>query len=177
MSSGELARAKDVADMLRDAGYDVDVRDLAAHQAVVGETPYALVACVEFDTWKSLDEHVFDVQGALTRLAQEAPSARSWDLYVVALILAPMSSAAERALAEMIEADTRYARKFVRVAVRLPELDRALRPLLPLRPPAELGVGDPLIELREELLNLNVDQDVAERALAAFRQNEEVEVP
>lgn len=177
MSSSELARATDVAELLRKSGYEIAVRKLADREAVLGETAYALVACVEFDTWESLDEHVFDVQGALTRMAQEAPSARSWDLYVVALMRTPTSDAADRALAEMIEADTRYARKFVRVAIPSSELDRALRPLLPLRPPADLDIGDPLRELRDELLSLDVEDDVADRALEAFREHESVEVP
>lgn len=174
--SSELAHGEDVAGVLQTAGYDMATRELAGHQAFLGETRYALIACVEFESWDRLDENVFDVQGALTKLAQEAPSARSWDLYVVALVLVPPSDAADRALAERIEADTRYARKFVRIAVARSELDRALRPLLPLRPPADLGIGDPLLELRAELLSLSVEDDVADRALEAFRQNETVDV-
>lgn len=176
ITSSELARLPDVARLLSAAGYDVATHDLASASAVLAETPYALVACVEFTDWENLDEHVFDVQGALTQFASDSPSARNWDLYVVALLLTPAAEAANRALAEEIEGDTRYARKFVRVAVSQDDLDRALRPLLPLRPPADLAIRDPLEELREELETLNVADDLADVAVDSFRRDERVEV-
>lgn len=177
MTSPELARLADVEVLLRSAGYQLATRELAGFEAVLGETPYALVSCVEFDDWDRLDERVFDVQAALTRLAREAPSARTWDLYLVALVLVPTGDAGHRGLAEAIEADTRYVRKFVRVAVTRSALDRALRPLLPLRPPTGLDIDDPLSELRDELRVLDVADDVADAAVNAFRRTATVEVP
>lgn len=177
MSESELARLPDVEKLLRAGGYQLATQELAGATAVLAESPYALVACVEFADWDKLDERIFDVQGALTRFASTAPSARNWDLYVVALVLTPTHEAANRALAEAIEADTRYARKFVRVAVRQDTLDRALRPLLPLRPPADLAIRDPLAELRAELQTLDVADDLADMAVDTFRRDDRVDVP
>jgi hypothetical protein len=144
--------------------------------AAVGESPYALVACVELNGWDELDERIFDVQSALTRVAALAPSARNWDLYVVALVLAEGRDAMHRGIAEAIEGDTRYARKFVRAHVRRDDLERALRPLLPLRAPVELEVGDPLAELRAELRELEVDDADADAAVESFRRDRVVKV-
>jgi hypothetical protein len=176
MTETEPARLADIAAVLRDAGYELASRELAGVDAVLAETRYALVACFECDGWERLDERVFDVQSALTRVAEESPSARTWDLYLVILVLAPVRDATGRAAAEAIEADTRYARKFVRFDVAKDTLDRALRPLLPLRAPAELELSEPLGELRNELRSLLVADDVADAAVESFRRTNMVEV-
>jgi hypothetical protein len=176
MNAPELVRVADVAELLRAAGYEVATRELAGREAVLGETPYALVACVEFDDWSDLDERVFDVQAALTQVAAEVPSPRAWDLYLVVLVLRRAQEAAQRAQAEAIEADTRYARKFVRIAIAKDELDRALRPLLPLREPVGLEIRDPLNELRGELRALGIADDIADAAINTFQQTDTVEV-
>lgn len=176
MSGSEFARLADIERLLIGAGYAVDYAELAGVRALIGESPYALIACVELDRWDELEERIFDVQSALTRVAAGAPSARSWDLYVVAFVLAEERDAAHRAVAEAIEGDTRYARKFVRVHVRRDDLERALRPLLPLHAPAELEIGDPLSELRAELRELEVDDADADAAVESFRRDRVVEV-
>src|SRR4051794_23092132 len=102
MSTPALARLPDVARLLSTAGYQVAKDELAGTFVVLAETPYALVACVEFTEWENLDEHIFDVQGALTQFASSGPSARNWDLYVVALVLSPSHEAANRAIVESI---------------------------------------------------------------------------
>lgn len=176
MNSSQPARLADVSNLLEGAEYVVERRKLAGHDCVLGETPYALVACFELENWDQVEEHVFDVQAALTRLAEAEPSARAWDLYVVAMLLTPANEASDRALAESIEADTRYARKFIRVAVLQHDLDRALRPLLPLRSPAHLEVTDPIHELRNELGDLDLSDEVADMALRSFARTNTVEV-
>jgi hypothetical protein len=177
MTTPEPVRLADVAHLLQVSGYTLERSKLAGFEAVLGETPYALVACVELDDWATLDEQVFDVQAALTRVAEREPSVRTWDLYVVALIRTTTRDAAHRAVAESIEADTRYARKFVRMAVRQDQLDRALRPLLPLRPPADLRIAEPMVELRDELRELDIADHIADAALAAFARADTVDVP
>jgi hypothetical protein len=177
MTRPELVRLADVAHLLGVAGYTLETRKLAGFEAVLGETPYALVACVELNDWATLGEQVFDVQAALTHVAEREPSARAWDLYVVALIRTTTRDAVHRAVAESIEADTRYARKFVRIAVEQDQLDRALRPLLPLRPPADLRIAEPLAELRDELRELDIADPIADAAMAAFARTDTVEVP
>jgi hypothetical protein len=177
MTEPDLAHLADVAELLRSAGYELACRELAGAEALLGETPYALVACVELEGWETLDERVFDVQAALTRVSGEAPSARTWDLYLVVLVRSPARDAGDRALVEEIEGDTRYARKFVLVATPRGALDRAMRPLLPLRPPTGLEIRDPLGELRDELRALDIADQVADVALDAFERTDTVEVP
>lgn len=176
MKSAKLAGLADVETLMDEAGYALEMGELAGHPALICESPYALIACVELQNWDRLAEDVFDVQSALTRFAAEAPSARAWDLYVVALVLDEGREAHHRAIAEAIEADTRYARKLVRAAVLKDSVARALRPLLPLGPPATLAITDPLEELRSELNGLNVDECDVAAALESFRRTSEVEV-
>ena len=177
MTNAVPVRVAHVADALRGAGYDVAERDLADQPAVLAETPYALVGCVELTGWDGLAERLFDVQAALTHVADEAPSVRSWDLYLVALVTDAASTPAHRAVAERIEADTRYARKFVHIALLTDALDRALRPLLPLRPPVAVALSEPLDDLLDELLELHVEQQVAKAAIASFARTSTVEIP
>lgn len=89
----------------------------------------------------------------------------------------PAEDASHNALAEAIEADTRYARKFVRVAVPPERLDQALRPLLPLRPAAKFDLVEPLDLLRRELRGLHLDEELIEAALTEFEDRDEVRVP
>ncbi len=176
MTASQLAQLSDLEEQLSAAGYDVRRRDLAKTEVLLGESPYALVACFEADGWEKLEETVFDVQTEMTRIAAGDSAGRVWDIYVVAFVHAPAADADQTALREAIEADTRYARKLVRAAVPREALDRALRPLLPLRDPVGLEVADPLDELREELHALPVADEVADAALVAFASTDSVEV-
>jgi len=175
-----LAHLGDLASALQGGGYLVEPGELGGEHALLAENPYALVGCIEADTCDDLATRVSDAQAALTQLAAKAPSPRKWDLYLLVHVLAPPADREAEALIETLEADTRYARKFVRVAIDLDSsnaLDRALRPLLPLRPPAELELSDPLGELRSELLELDVPENVAAAALEGFGRVGEVRVP
>jgi hypothetical protein len=177
LSEHRLAHKDDVAAMLHEAGYTIAVRELAGERAVLAETPYALVGCVELADWESLTEHVFDIQAALTRVAAEAPSALAWDLYLIALLRTPPPSPTASATVEAIESDTRYTRKFVHATLAVDALDRALRPLLPLRAPVEISLGEPLEDLLHELLDLDVDERVARAAMQSFKDKDAVEIP
>lgn len=144
---------------------------------MLAETPYAVVACVEFDDWSALEERVFEVQAAFTRLVEYQPSLRDWDLYMAIHVLVVPPDPLLRRVAEKIEADTRYTRKLVRVALAPDELERALRPLLPLRPAAEFDLQEPLDQLQHELESDDLGSDLVHKAIDAFRRGEEVEVP
>jgi hypothetical protein len=174
MSERKPVRREDVAKLLESAGYEVQERRLAECEATVAATPYALVACVEPGGWDDLVQRVSDVQADLTKLASEAPSARSWDLYLVVLLEEAAESAAQRALVEAIEGDTSYTRKFVHVGLVRDHLDQALRPLLPLRPPADFRIADPFQELRGELLAVGVEEATVEQAIDSFKSEDEV---
>ena len=181
MTTPDFASLNDFADVLRSSGYEVAFRSFAASERVLlAESPYALVCCFEASQWGDLSQRVSDVQAELTQLAAGAPSPRRWDLYVVVHMLTRPPGPAEEALAEALEADTRYARKFIRVTIPqgdLEPLEIALLPLLPLRPAPEFDLVEPVEVLRRELYDLNVPHDVADAALAAFSQNDEVAVP
>jgi hypothetical protein len=176
MSEDGLASVEGVAQALQEAGYTVAAGQLAGEQAVLAETPYALVGCVELVDWDGLEERVFDIQAALTRVAEEAPSALAWDLYLITLLRTPPPSPAAAASVEAIENDTRYTRKFVHAALPADALDRALRPLLPLRAPVAISLGDPLEDLLNELFELDVDERVARTAVQSFKDHDAVEI-
>lgn len=180
MTAARLAQFEDLASALEAGGYAVQRGELAGEPALLAETPYALVACMEVETCDGLADRVSDVQAALTQFAAQAPSPRQWDLYLLVHVLVPPTDPVNEALLETIEADTRYVRKFVRVAIDLDysdAVDRALRPLLPLRPAAQFDLSDPLDTLRLELHGLKLSDDLASAALDAFERRGEVSVP
>jgi hypothetical protein len=174
-----LASLEDFARVLTEAGYAVEVRELAGERVLLAETAYILLACMDVDALKDLSHRVSDVQAALTQVAAAAPSARRWDLYLLIHIRVPVSDRDEGPLEEL-QADTRYVRKFVRVRIDSDEpdsLDRALRPFLPLRPAAVFDLLDPLEALRRELIELDLPAHLADAALSAFGRTQEVVVP
>jgi hypothetical protein len=176
-----ITSLEDFSNLLASSGYDVAFRTFSASQSVViAESPYALVCCCEVSDWNDLSRLVSDVQAELTQLAAGAPSARRWDLYLVIHMLIRPPGPAEEAIGEAIEADTRYARKFVRVAISSDDpgaLEKALRPLLPLHPAPEFDLVEPLEALRAELYDLDISHEVVDAALTSFSQDDEVMVP
>jgi hypothetical protein len=84
---------------------------------------------------------------------------------------------ADYAALQGAEADTRHTRTLVRVAVTPAELDRALRPLLPLRVGAVFDLAEPLQQLHDELLELGLEERVADTAVEIFGEEEAVRVP
>ncbi len=158
-------------------GYTVqEIEREATGNALVAETPYALVLCFEAE-WEQLEDRVEQVQAELTNMAAEHPSPRSWDLYVV-VVLQQVDRRFD-AVREAIENDIRYARKIVVPLTdgTRAEAERALRPLLPLKPITELPLIDPLQAVRRELLELKVDAQLVEAAVRGFEHNSEVRVP
>jgi hypothetical protein len=67
----------------------------------------------------------------------------------------------------------------VRIAISLADehaVDRALRPLLPLRPTPQFDLGEPLDALRSELYALNAPDDLVDIAIASFQSDSTVTV-
>jgi hypothetical protein len=187
MTASTTARLVDFASALRDSEYRVATRELAGEPVLLAESPYALVAILEVVDCVRLRERVADVQAALTKLSASDPSPRSWDLYLMVHVLEPITDPADHLLLEEIEADTRYVRKFVRVGIRkVPstedsgghsnDIDRALRPLLPLRPSPQFDLRKPLEDLRLELYELDAPSDLVDTAIDSFRVNTKVTV-
>jgi hypothetical protein len=174
-----VADLNDFAGALKGGGYNVVQHDLAGQSVLLAESPYALLAVLPVSDCIGLRDKVEDVQAALTRLAAEAPSARSWDLYLLVHMCEPVTDPVDALLLEEIEADTRYVRKFVRVQIDPAEenaMDRALRPLLPLRPSPRFDLTAPLDELRSELYALDAPRDLVDEAIASFEQRTTVEI-
>jgi hypothetical protein len=174
-----MIRAVDALEPLRavlhDGGYAVEPQDLPAlGLALLAETEHALVLCITA-VWDTVEEDLEEAQARLTRLAAIHPSPRSWDLYVVAVITDDRDDPRR----EMLEGDTRYARKLILVGVgqSTTRAERALLSLLPLRPTARFTATDPLAGVRDELLAQGVEADVADTALASFVSAGRVDVP
>jgi hypothetical protein len=173
----DLASLDDMSRVLERAGYVLERAELAGLQALLAESAYALVGCVELADWTDFSAHVSDVQSALGRVAGEPLSARGRDLYLVLHVRSKATDLADYAALQGAEADTRHTRTLVRVAVTRSELDRALRPLLPLRLGAEFDLVEPMQQLHEELRELGLEDRVADIAVEAFCEEEAVRVP
>ncbi len=144
--------------------------------ALLAETAYALVSVIDAE-WESLEDRIAAAQASLTTAAAEHPSARRWDLYVVAAV-PPPATPLHDTIRETVENDTRYARKFV--VVDAPDrmgAKRGVRALLPLQPPADIPRVDALEAIRAGLDDEGVDAKLAEAALAAFRSRSEIDIP
>jgi hypothetical protein len=177
MTDARIAQLEDLADALAEGGYTVELRRLGDQTVLLGETLYALVACMETDDWAELERRVYDTQAELTRFAAMAPSPRIWDLYLFVHLTTTPPSAAEESIAETIEADTHYVRKLVRVAIDANKegaIDRALRPLLPMRPTPQFDIAEPVELLRRELRELELPDEIANAALDDFQRGKEI---
>lgn len=174
---GDPASLDDIGRVLEGAGYALERTELAGLQALLAESAYALVGCVELAGWTDFSQHVSDVQSALGRVAGGAPPECGRDLYLVLHVRSKATSPADYAALQAAEADPRHMRTLVRVAVTPPELDRALRPLLPLRLDAVFDLGEPLRQLHDELLELGLEDRVADTAVEVFCEEEAVRVP
>jgi hypothetical protein len=187
--AGDLASLDDIGLVLEGAGYALERAELAGLRALLAESAYALVGCVELANWTDFSAHVAEAQSALGRVAGEPISARGADpirgtdslrgsdLYLVLHVRSKATDLADYAALQGAEADTRHTRTLVRVAVTPAELDRALRPLLPLRLGAVFDLAEPLQQLHDELLELGLDERVADTAVEVFCEEEAVRVP
>jgi hypothetical protein len=166
-----------VARVLSRGRFDVDRLDLRGlGTCLLAETPHALVLCLVGD-WDTLAATVDEAQAILTNLAAQHPSPRSWDLYLVVCVQRTANEAQEL-LREDLEHDTRYARKFV-LAGRPAEdaaVERALRPLLPLRQAPSMELTDPLESVRSELLAHGADPDLVDKAMKSYRATGDIKI-
>jgi hypothetical protein len=184
--TGDLASLDDIGLVLEAAGYALERAELAGLRALLAESSYALVGCVELADWTDFSQHVTEAQSALGRRgrvageplsARGADPVRGRDLYLVLHVRSKAADLVDYAALQEAEADTRHTRTLVRVAVTPAELDRALRPLLPLRLGAVFDLAEPLQQLHDELLELGLDERVADTAVEVFGEEEAVRVP
>jgi hypothetical protein len=114
------------------------------------------------------------VQELTERAAASSLGAKQWDLYLVLLV---EQAAADDGRASTELASLNYNTRGIRrlahagVAATLEAVERALRPFLPLPEISEAAVlEDPLTLLEAALANEGVDEQLAGRAVAAFRE-------
>lgn len=181
MNAEGLARITDLVDILTDAGYQCSRRETTRGESMlVGENAYGLVAIVEATALDTLEQLVSDAQAELTRFVVSGRvSTLRWDLYVFALAMFDPVPPHAVEVADDLESDTRYARKFVKVNLSRDAgaLDQALRPLLPLRTVPATTLTDPLELMRERLTAAGVPEIVATGAIDSFLATGEVTVP
>lgn len=177
-----LADLQDLSEVLQEAGFNCEVSTLGAFPRVlIARNAYGIVAALEVESWLSLEERASDLQAELTHLAlsQDEQGGVRWDLYVLLHVRNEGLQSVQADLVERLEADTKYARKFVRVNLirDAAVLDRALRPFLPLRAVANFKAGNPLQLLEQELLVEGIPPSDLQAALSSFQASGEVVLP
>lgn len=157
--------------VLAAADYDLETRQIDGLGSVLlAETLYALIMVTAVSE-EDIERLVNDAQATLTHIAAIHPSPRSWDLYLVLVV----DSARYDDIRRAFEADTRYARKLVVTGGRS-QTERLLRPLLPLRAVPEVELTDPLLAVRNQLLDAGLSEDLVNAAVGSFERTAEITV-
>lgn len=165
---------------LEDANFECRETTLYASKPVLlAENPYSLVAILEANSLDEIENDVFDAQAELSRLvAESSRTDKRWDLYVLVHLRTLDSTKIDTRVLEGLEADTRYARKFIRCNLEndREELDRALRPFLPLRPATAFEPQDALQLLRAALIEHGAEPHIVDSALESYRTEGEINI-
>lgn len=140
----------------------------------VFEDPYGVVAVIVYGTWEQLWGSWPDHQEALVSLMSAyVPSAeaKAWEGYLVLLTLGGVSEEAELGANE-IRYDMSRVRKLVGIGDELrslSDLERVLRPLLPIRPRALPSGSESALDLLPDLVSsAELSADVVRTAITAF---------
>jgi len=188
MSETELTPAAILAEgarVLAAAGYHVDRSTesklkLPPERALLAEDKYGIVALVVYDTWTDLTASWAPAQASIvealsttyTRLDRKA-----WDGYLV--LLTPALPDAGETTAQHIRYDTHRTRKLVATGddlQSLSDVSRVLAPLLPLEldTAAIRDTQSLLDELPNHLVEAGIPHDLADVAVAAFRNQKPI---
>lgn len=146
-------------DVLLRSGY-VQARniELDSGRGRLFEDRYGLVCVSVFPTWADLAGEWPDMFGELVELVSTrvpATDAKSWETYLV-LLTPDLIPRGEESIAAAIRYDMRRVRKMVATGAEMQashDVERFLRPLLPLEPPTPLSSEDAsALDLLPELL-------------------------
>lgn len=145
------------------------------------EDRYGLVCIAVFPTWADLAAGWADVFGELVELVSTrvpATDAKSWESYLV-LLTPDLVARADEAAAAAIRYDMRRVRKLVATGAELrtsSDVERFLRPLLPLEPPTPPSdVDASALDLLPGLLAApNLPADAISVAVDAFKDGRAV---
>jgi hypothetical protein len=139
------------------------------------EDEYSVVGIAIFETCKELLQTWPDAQAVLVDVISRhvgSQESKSWDGYLV--LLTPGLAPSESAALEAVRYDTTRLRKLVATGddLKLPtDVERVLRPLLPLRPErASLGQQSALDLLPRLLAAQQIPEEVTRVVVDAFRQ-------
>lgn len=176
--TGLLAAA---TEFLQDANYLL-VPEAVADEYGLGtgrvfEDPYGVVAVMVYGTWDELWSSWPDHQGALVSLMSDhvaSVEAKAWEGYLVLLTLGGVNEEAELGANE-IRYNMSRVRKLVGIGDELrslSDLERVLRPLLPIRP-GELPDGsESALDLLPDLVSSpELPADVVRVAISAFLES------
>jgi len=140
----------------------------------VFEDAYGVVAVMVYETWDELRSTWPDHQGALVDLLAAYVShaeAKAWEGYLVLLTLGGMAEDAE-VEANAIRYNMSRVRKLVGIGAELQtlaDLERVLRPVLPVKPKVLSAESDSALELLPQLLASDaLPEQVTRAAIGAF---------
>jgi hypothetical protein len=139
------------------------------------EDEYSVVGIAIFETCKELLQTWPDAQAVLVDVISRhvgSQESKSWDGYLV--LLTPGLAPSESAALEAVRYDTTRLRKLVATGddLKLPtDVERVLRPLLPLRPERASLVQQSALDLLPRLLAVQqIPEEVTRVVVDAFRQ-------
>jgi hypothetical protein len=139
------------------------------------EDEYSVVGIAIFETCKELLQTWPDAQALLVDVISRhvgSQESKSWDGYLV--LLTPGLAPSESAALEAVRYDTTRLRKLVATGddLKLPtDVERVLRPLLPLRPERASLVQQSALDLLPRLLAVQqIPEEVTRVVVDAFRQ-------
>jgi hypothetical protein len=139
------------------------------------EDEYSVVGIAIFETCKELLQTWPDAQALLVDVISchvGSQESKSWDGYLV--LLTPGLAPSESAALEAVRYDTTRLRKLVATGddLKLPtDVERVLRPLLPLRPERASLVQQSALDLLPRLLAVQqIPEEVTRVVVDAFRQ-------
>jgi hypothetical protein len=139
------------------------------------EDEYSVVGIAIFETCKELLQTWPDAQALLVDVISRhvgSQESKSWDGYLV--LLTPGLAPSESAALEAVRYDTTRLRKLVATGddLKLPtDVERVLRPLLPLRPERASLVQQSALDLLPRLLAAQqIPEEVTRVVVDAFRQ-------
>jgi hypothetical protein len=145
---------------------------------LVAENEYFIVVLAQAPSFDSLQFVDAELSEFIDSRLDAQLGPKRWDLYLVVLCEAPApeDATASQVLSEL-RYDTHTVRRLARVGVE-PTIDRlseSLRTFLPLgRGSSNASLEDPLQHLERLLSSRGIDESVAGRAVAAFRQTGDV---
>jgi hypothetical protein len=140
---------------------------------LVAENPYTVAAVAGVDQWHDVAPYVNVLATEFANWAlSRQPQAKQWDLYLIVLIVQPVTSDSELTEIEQFTDDTRYVRRLIRHGV-VSDRDSAdaltaLAALLPLQLPDRIAERDPYSALVEALRGQGVDRDLAAQTVEQF---------